>query len=58
MLSMGAALGFEAKPGNMLLGVWFDNTGGRGNIGFRSGNPKYKHLVGTVRGVTVFKGSR
>lgn len=58
MLSMGAALGIGQKRGSLVAGVVFDNTGGAGRVCFLKGNFKTEKCVGTVKQVTIFKGSR
>lgn len=58
MLSMGAALGFNAKRGEVVSGVKFDNTRGMGRVCFRKGDFRSLRCVGNVRQVTIFKGSR
>ena len=55
ILSFGAALGIDR--GEPLLGVMFTNTGGRGQICYRL-DYKTNRCVGSVRGVSMFKGSR
>ena len=58
MLSMGAALGIDRKRGDLVAGVIFDNTGGRGQVCFLKGDFRSRRCVGNVRQVTIFKGSR
>lgn len=58
MLSMGAALGVEQARESLVAGVVFDNTGGAGRVCFLKGDFKSTRCVGTVKQVTIFKGSR
>ena len=58
LLSVGAALGIGATRGNLVVGVFFDNTGGQGKLCYVKVDFVITRCVGSVKAVTIFKGSR
>ncbi|KAK2563041.1 hypothetical protein P5673_014050 [Acropora cervicornis] len=58
LLSVGAALGIGATRDNLVVGVFFDNTGGQGKLCYVKADFVIARCVGSVKAVTIFKGSR
>ena len=58
MLSMGAALGIDMHKDDLVVGVYFDNSAGQGKVCFMLQDFNFIRCAGTVKHVTIFKGSR
>ena len=58
LLSVGVALGIGATRDNLVVGVFFDNTGGQGKLCYVKADFVITRCVGSVKAVTIFKGSR